>query len=350
MSIHLRRNLNSVIIFTAFTSVGAVLYAIANHGFNLFPVFAQFLIGFFFGIITSLAEVFVFEEWLKRKHFSVALIIRSTFYILVSAAIILIVVSSKLGQEANLFSFDINEHEGIVDYATSIDFLELLGFSVVLSFFVNFVRQINRMLGQNVLFNYIRGKYQLPLEEELIFMFLDLKSSTTIAERLGHRKNHEFLNDFFHDMTDPILERKGKIYQYVGDEIVLTWQLKEGLKDQNCIYCFFDIQNKLYSLKDVYLKKYGVYPEFKAGLHCGMVITGEMGDIKKDIVYHGDTVNTAARIQAECNKYNKKVLASKDLVDKLDLLGKYTAESMGNIRLRGKEKELELFSIEEFQS
>ena len=347
MSIHLRRNLNSVILFTAFTSIGAVLYAIANHGFNLIPILVQFLIGFFFGLITSLAEVFIFENWLKRKHFSVALIIRSSFYIIVSAAIILFIVSTKLGQEANLFSFSSDEHENLMDYATSIDFIELLGFSVVLSFFVNFVRQINRMLGQNVLFNYVRGKYQLPLEEELIFMFLDLKSSTTIAERLGHIKNHEFLNDFFHDMTDPILECKGKIYQYVGDEIVLTWKLNEGLKDLNCINCFFDIQNKIYGLKDIYLKKYGVYPEFKAGLHYGMVITGEMGDIKKDIVYHGDTVNTSARIQAECNKYDKKVLVSKDLKDKLHLDGKYSAESMGNIRLRGKEKELELFSIEE---
>ncbi|HMS34481.1 MAG TPA: adenylate/guanylate cyclase domain-containing protein [Ignavibacteria bacterium] len=347
MSVHLRRNLNSVIIFTAFTSIGAVLYAIANHGFNLIPITVQFLIGFFFGLITSLAEVFIFENWLKRKHFSLALIIRSSFYIIVSAGIILFIVSTKLGQEANLFSFSSDEHENLIDYATSIDFIELLGFSVVLSFFVNFVRQINKLLGQNVLFNYVRGKYQLPLEEELIFMFLDLKSSTTIAEKLGHIKNHEFLNDFFHDMTDPILECKGKIYQYVGDEIVLTWHLKEGLRDLNCIDCFFDIQNKIYGMKDVYLKKYGVYPEFKAGLHYGMVITGEMGDIKKDIVYHGDTVNTSARIQAECNKYDKKVLISKDLKDKLHLDGKYTAESMGNIRLRGKEKELELFSIEE---
>jgi len=350
MTVHTRRNINSILLFTAFTSLGAVIYALANHGLSFIPILSQFIIGFSFGIITSLAEIYLFEDWLKRKHFSVALIIRSSFYILVSTVIILLVVSSKLGQEAGLYAYDPDEHNGLIDYATSIDFLELLGFSVVLSFFVNFVRQINRMLGQNVLFNYVRGKYQLPLEEELIFMFLDLKSSTTIAEKLGHRRNHEFLNDFFHDMTDPILERKGKIYQYVGDEIVLTWHLREGLKDLNCINCFFDIQNKIYVLKDIYLKKYGVYPEFKAGLHYGMVITGEMGDIKKDIVYHGDTVNTSARIQAECNRYNKKVLASKDLVDKLDLDGNYNSESMGNIRLRGKEKELELFAIEEIHN
>ncbi len=236
----------------------------------------------------------------------------------------------------------IEHHGSLLGYITSSEFIELLIYSVVLSFFVNFIRQINSLLGQNVLLNYFRGKYQLPLEEELIFMFLDLKSSTTIAEKIGLRKNHEFLNDFFHDMTDPILECKGRIYQYVGDEIVLTWHRKDGTKDNNCLHCFFDIQKDIYDKKDIYLKKYGVYPEFKAGLHFGKVITGEMGEIKKDIVYHGDTVNTSARIQAECNSYNKKLLISQDLLDILELDGKYKSESMGHIKLRGKLTELEL--------
>ena len=347
MTVKASRNIISISFFTALTSIGGVIYAIAYHGFSIFPIAGQFVIGFFFGIITSVTEIFVFEDWLKRKRFSTALLIRSGFYVLVSSSIIIFVVSRQI---AHIYPYDPAKHRNLYSFIRSIDFLELLAFSVVLSFFVNFVRQVNRLLGQNVLFNYIRGKYQLPLEEKLIFMFLDLKSSTTIAEKLGHIRNHEFLNDFFHDMTDPILECKGRIYQYVGDEIVLTWQIKEGLKDINCIKCFFDIQNKIYGMKDLYLNKYGVCPEFKAGLHVGIVITGEMGDIKKDIVYHGDTVNTAARIQAECNKYNKKVLASKDLIVMFVPDGKYKTESMGNIRLRGKEKELELFSVEEILS
>ncbi len=344
MTAQTSRHLKSISLFTALTSAGGVIYAIAYHGISLFPIAGQFVIGFFFGIITSVTEIFVFENRLKRKHFSTALLIRTGYYVLISSSIIIFVVSRQI---AHIYPYDPAKHKDLFSFMRSIDFIELLAFSVLLSFFVNFVRQINRLLGQNVLFNYIRGKYQLPLEEELIFMFLDLKSSTTIAEKLGHIKNHEFLNEFFYDMSDPILECRGRIYQYVGDEIVLTWEIKEGLKDLNCIKCFFDIQNKISGLKDIYNDKYGVYPEFKAGLHVGKVITGEIGDIKKDIVYHGDTVNTAARIQAECNKYNRKVLASKVLVDMLDLKGKYKKESMGNIRLRGKEKELELFSVEE---
>ena len=99
--------------------------------------------------------------------------------------------------------------------------------------------------------------------------------------------------------------------------------------------------------RNYYLKEYGVYPEFKSGLHIGPVITGEMGEIKKDIVYHGDTINTTARIQAECNHFNQRMLISKDLNNELDLKGYYNLESMGNIHLRGKEIELELFAVKE---
>jgi len=176
-------------------------------------------------------------------------------------------------------------------------------------------------------------------------MFLDLKSSTTIAEKIGLIKNHKFLNDFFHDMTDAILECKGRIYQYVGDEVVIVWRVKEGVKDLNCLNLFWKIKDNIESKKNKYLERYGVYPEFKAGIHIGEVIAGEIGDIKKDIVYHGDTVNTTARIQAECNKYSSLMLASKDILSLLDFVPEYEAKSIGSIRLRGKETELELFSV-----
>ncbi|MEO8666750.1 MAG: adenylate/guanylate cyclase domain-containing protein, partial [Ignavibacteria bacterium] len=77
------------------------------------------------------------------------------------------------------------------------------------------------------------------------------------------------------------------------------------------------------------------------------VIAGEIGDIKKDIVLHGDTMNTTARIQAECNKYGKKLLSSGELLKMITYAPVYKTEALGSIILRGKEKELELFSVEE---
>ncbi|MEO8210576.1 MAG: adenylate/guanylate cyclase domain-containing protein [bacterium] len=347
LSFEEKRNIKSILIFTCFTTIGAIINALVEHGFNWYPIINEFFIGLLFGLFTSIFEIYFIDKRLRRVQFSKAIIIRTLFYVGVCAVIIIAVAASRVGHEAEIDYVDAFGHEDLISYISSSEFFEILIYSVVLSFFANFVRQVNRLLGQNVLWNYVRGKYQLPLEEDLIFMFLDLKSSTTIAEKIGLEKNHEFLNDFFHDMTDPILECKGKIYQYVGDEIVITWQLKDGVKDLNCVNCFFNIQNAILKKKEIYLDKYSVYPEFKAGVHFGKVITGEMGDIKKDIVYHGDTVNTSARIQSECNTYGKIFLISKVLLDKLDLKNKYKSESMGNILLRGKEVELELFSIAE---
>ncbi len=342
-----RRNIKTIFIFTAFTSLGAIINALVEHGLNIYPVLSEFIIGFSFGMIASSFEIYVFEKKFRRVNFSTLLIVRTLFYVMICGIIILAVATSRIGFRADIRYYKALQHHDLLLYITSEDFTELLIYSVVLSFFVNFIRQINRLLGQNVLFNYIAGRYYPAIKEELIFMFLDLKSSTTIAEKIGLEKNHEFLNDFFHDMTDSILEYKGKIYQYVGDEVVLTWTLKSGIEDLNCVKCFFHIHNYILGRKNFYTNKFGVYPEFKAGIHCGEVLAGEIGDIKKDIVYHGDPVNTAARIQAECNFYNKILLISKDLLDKLDLNGLYKVQSMGSIILRGKKSELELFSVEE---
>ena len=70
-------------------------------------------------------------------------------------------------------------------------------------------------------------------------MFLDMKSSTTIAESLGHVKYFEMLKEYYSDLSDPIIKYSGEIYQYVGDEIVVSWKLKNGLQNNNCIQCFF---------------------------------------------------------------------------------------------------------------
>src|SRR4030095_4669483 len=108
-----------------------------------------------------------------------------------------------------------------------------------------FYTEVSENLGQGVLNNFFRGKYHTPKEEERIFMFLDMKSSTTIAENIGHVKYFEMLREYFADLTDPIIEHVGEIYQYVGDEIVVSWKLNNGLQNNNCINCFFAMKSKI---------------------------------------------------------------------------------------------------------
>ncbi len=175
-------------------------------------------------------------------------------------------------------------------------------------------------------------------------MFLDMKSSTTIAEKIGHAQFFELLKDYYADMVNPILETFGEVYQYVGDEIVVTWPEKLGVHNNNCVECFLRISRAMDKREAAYEKKFGLAPKFKAGYHVGMVTTGEIGVIKKQIVYSGDVLNTAARIQGECNNYGVNMLISEKLTSKLSANQSFNFKEVANLQLRGKNEHVKLYA------
>jgi adenylate cyclase len=103
-------------------------------------------------------------------------------------------------------------------------------------------------------------------------------------------------------------------------------------------------------LKDKYLNRYGVYPEFKAGLHGGKVVVTWIGDIKKEIVYHGDVLNTTSRLESECNRYNKTLLVSELILNSLELPAYLEADFIDELQLRGKEKMIKIYGLEIIKS
>lgn len=221
--------------------------------------------------------------------------------------------------------------------------------AIVWSFIVattQLLLQVSSKFGQGTFWDIIRGKYNTPKVEKRIFMFVDINSSTTIAERLGDESYHELLHDFFADITEPIVNNKGNIYQYVGDEVVLAWNYQDGKENANCLKCFFDMKLKILKMKERYLEKYGLLPTFKAGIHCGKVVAGEIGIIKRDITYSGDVLNTTSRIQSMCKEFKVELIASSEVIKELSLAGKYITQPLGSITLRGKTNDIMLNSLQ----
>jgi adenylate cyclase len=105
-------------------------------------------------------------------------------------------------------------------------------------------------------------------------------------------------------------------------------------------------QEGLLRKSENYLKNFGVKPEFKAGLHFGKVISAQIGDLKREIVYNGDVLNTTARIQNECNKYQRNCLVSGSLMKRLKQINGFQWERMDSVTLRGKEAEVELLVLQ----
>jgi adenylate cyclase len=221
-----------------------------------------------------------------------------------------------------------------------------VAFSLAASFVFNFLIEVNRMLGRNVLLNFITGRYHQPRLEERVFLFIDMVGSTGIAERIGERAFLRLLNRFVGDLTAPIVAARGEIHRYVGDELIATWKLSDGVAEARCVRACFGALDRLEREAPAYRREFGAVLSFRAGLHCGPVVTGEMGTVKKEIVFLGDTVNTTARIQNFCRETGDQILASATLLDRLVLPPGIAKRPLGDRRLRGKENDVALYALE----
>lgn len=295
------------------------------------------LFGLLFGLINFMAD----NTKLRRKSFGAIILVKTVLY---SIALLL----SQAFVFAIYHIFSIVPVEMIMDVQQQISMSTMISVSLYFLFLVlliNFMLQINRKFGNGVLFSMITGKYHKPQKERRIFMFLDMKDSTGNAERLGHYKYSRLIQSCIHDLTDLIIRYKAQVYQYVGDEVVLTWPTQKGLKDLNCINLFYAFEQRLSDKKKYYEKNYQAIPQFKAGLDEGVITVTEVGDIKREIAYHGEVLHTAARLEKMCNNLEKNVLVTQNLISNLPTEEGFDKEFMGEFQLRGKEQKEKVFGI-----
>ena len=172
-----------------------------------------------------------------------------------------------------------------------------------------------------------------------------MKNSTAAAERLGEIDFHRLLNRLVTDLSGPIVLHDGQIHKYVGDELIATWPLARGLNDATCVRACFAAFARLVAHGADYEREFGAAAQVRASLHCGPVVVGEMGSVKKEIALQGDTLNTSARLVDACRDSGEAVIASADLLDRLVLPPGIAARSRGLIRLRGKEQAIGLCAL-----
>jgi len=297
--------------------------------------------GIILGIAHSLLDLIFERRVFRAMSYGKLILIKGVFY---SFLFILIAYLT------NFISFTISH--GYIDFALyvkhviSVSFWPILFYVSLISILISITKQIDLKFGPGNLVNLLLGRFHKPRQDHRIFMFLDLKSSTTIAEKLGHIQFSRLIQDCFTDLTI-VRDYKADIYQYVGDEVVLSWSTAHGLENLNCIKAYFKFQNLLESRSSFYKKKYGFVPFFKAGLNVGDVTIAEVGQIKREIAFHGDTLNTAARIEGKCNDYNKSLLFSQPFKELIEDKKELPINVVGEIMLRGKAQPLKIYSIDE---
>ncbi len=210
---------------------------------------------------------------------------------------------------------------------------------------LNFILQSIEVMGDYNIIRFLTGKYRTPVLENRAFMFLDLRSSVQHAEKLGNVLYSELIRDCFRELNYLVHKYEAEIYQYVGDEIVLTWQSSVAQHNNNILRMFFAYHQSLQDKSDHYLSKFGFVPEFKAGCNAGEVTAAEIGIIKRDIAYHGDVINTSSRVQDMCNVLHHDLLITPSVINNEIPLKGFEIKSVGRYKLKGKGIETELYSV-----
>ena len=294
------------------------------------------LAGFIIGLLTGFSEQFVFPTKFKNKPVY-KLIVAKVWVYLVSMSIATIVTlyiyqcqySGKTFAEFMVF---------MQGHFLSRTFFIVTGVGLLISMEVNLVLFIRNKLGYGIAFPIIIGRYHNPREEDRIFIFIDLKSSVEIAEKLSPINYSKFLQDCFHDLEEVVIRHKGQIYQYVGDECVITWKVKKKTDFNHPIRLFYEFKNLLLTKKSVYEDTYGIVPQFKGAIHAGVVSTAEVGgDIKSEIAFHGDVLNTTACVMELCKKFNEDLLITDVMLSRAKLVpNEFRITSKDIVELRGK--------------
>jgi adenylate cyclase len=343
----IRKRYFLIILIVICTTIGTIYPLFAREIDDYRAIINGSTIGFLGSLFIYFSEMHIFDPKKRKLSFIPILIVKTLSYFVGFFIIILSVKGIIDSLFYNIPFMDYVTGEQFQDFIIREDFNIILIYTLAFLLVVNFTLQMTRKIGHDMMINYITGRYHHPKNEDMIIMFIDVKSSTTIAEKIGDLKFHNFLNDFYFDITRCILSTKGEIYRYVGDEINITWPLKRGLKNANCITTYFYVLHQIKRQKEKYLNKYGLIPQFTAGLHCGNVTTGEIGEVKSQVIHHGEVIHSTNLIKSEFKKLNYNFLITETLLQKINLPGAINAIKCGKIHRPDTDGTINLFTLNE---
>ncbi|HXV30438.1 MAG TPA: adenylate/guanylate cyclase domain-containing protein [Sinorhizobium sp.] len=223
--------------------------------------------------------------------------------------------------------------------------LNALLFALAISGPIIFVLRVRELLGRHVFLSLLTGRYRKPVQEERVFLFIDLAGSTSFAERHGDLKTQEYLGRLFATMADPVLRYRGSIDDYIGDAAVISWSFDRAVADAACIRCVFDILEQIEAEANRWRRNYGEVPRLRAALHGGTIVAAEIGVDRHKITYFGDTVNTTARLEGLCKTLDRQVLISADLLRRLRLPAFVRSEDLGEHEVKGRGQTLGVHSL-----
>jgi len=189
-----------------------------------------------------------------------------------------------------------------------------------------------------------------PKDKEISIFFSDIRSFTTLSERLGDPKNViEMLNIYMTPMVDIIIENQGTIDKFIGDAIMAYWNAPADVKNHadKAVTSAILQQKKLIDVNKTIKEKFGIEIRVGMGINTNVATVGEMGSIgRADYTIIGDSVNLASRLEGLTKAYKAKIIISEYTKEKLT--EKYIIRELDLVRVKGKHEPVKIFEVLDF--
>ncbi len=299
------------------------------------------IIGILIGTGIGVGEELILPRWSRRMSFGRLNFARTAGYM-----VLMIVALVTVNAADGILRGGMTPIASITDYAAGAAIARDLVFALVTAVVVSSYLQIRKLHNPGEIRRLLTGRYHYPREERRIFLFADLVGSTAIAERLGHIAYSSFLRDCFSDVSEAILAWQGQVYQHAGDSVIVSWEFEEAARSAAPIRCFGDMVELLEARAADYVATYQAAPELRAGIHGGEVVTTWVGEARKDLAYHGDTLNTTARLEGLCKEMGAECLVSDQVYAATRLPSGFASKAVGAVSVRGRSASLKLWAVE----
>jgi adenylate cyclase len=280
-------------------------------------------------------------RWLAQRTFLAALAFKAVLY----TAVIVAVIGGQLGPRVAVLFVDEPTARSMSVQLQTLPPGLMTAVAAMVTVLLLMLRQAAQIVGERTARSIAIGRYHRPRTEERFFLFIDIVGSTPVAEKLGALSVHRYLNRIFQETSDPIDDHDGDVYQYVGDEIVVTWLVPKGRARAKPLACLFAIEAALAAAAPGFEREFGTVPKLRAALHAGEVVTGEAGGSRRAIVFHGDVMNATSRIENLTRTLGHPFLVSEDARARMEGTGLYEFTDLGPQALRGREAPLRVYSV-----
>ncbi len=336
MDARLERRLRRLAGIVAFGLIAGIVFSVAQG----YGTASSLVVGISYGVLVSASvggiELFVLEGpmrgWLSGLTFVKSLMVRSAIY----AAVIITIQVLELGERI----------AGLPLEMSSQLFWSSFAYSAVLSVLMNLGLAISNIIGPRAFLNFVIGRYHSPVAENRFVLFVDIAGSTGLAEQLGGVGIHRFLDRTFRLLTIAVEDYRGEVLSYVGDEVIVTWPERGGAIDCRPLCCFIAMRDELARASGPFEREFGAVPRIRGSLHFGPVIIGEIGDVKRAIVFNGDVMNTAARLEELSRNVDGGFLASRAAMQRFGSALPFAVRDLGRLPIRGRADGIDVVGID----